>query len=342
MVSDHSKENRAPRENSFGGREGQSPPCGRGGAAGVGPRDSAPKRRREGAAASLPDNSERNRGGAAGEESPTRGSERFSRAPCEKRNGGEGESGRRSAPAEGVVVGRSAVMELLASGAPVEKLYLQKGAREGSITLIESRAIAAGLPVVEVGREALDRLSGGLRHQGVAAVAGAKETVSLEDILKIAEDRGEPPFLLLADGVEDPGNLGALIRSAEGAGAHGIVIPKRRGAPLGAAAARSSAGALSHIAVSRVPGIPAALDKLKRAGVWIFGADMDGDDYGSVDFSGPAALVVGGEGRGLSHLTREKCDFLVSIPMYGKVNSLNVSCAAAVLLCEAARQRHGK
>lgn len=247
-----------------------------------------------------------------------------------------------STPPEGVVVGRGAVLELLKSGGPISKLFLQKGQREGSATLIAAKAIEAGIPLVEVEKDKLDRLSAGVRHQGVAALCDEKETVSLDALLQIAADRGEPPFLVLCDGVEDPGNLGAIIRCAEGAGAHGVIIPKRRSATLTPAVYKASAGALVHMAVCRVPGIPAAIDALKKEGLWIYGADMGGKPFGELDWNGPAAIVLGAEGKGLSRLAKEKCDFIASIPMYGKVDSFNVACAAAVLLCEAARQRNRK
>lgn len=244
------------------------------------------------------------------------------------------------AAGDGVVPGRGAVLELLKSGAPVEKLFIQSGEPEGSLRLIRGMAAGAGIPTVRAEKDKLDALSGGVHHQGVVAITSGKEFCSLEDLLQIAQSRGEPPFLLLLDGIEDPGNLGALIRCAEGAGVHGVVLPKRRCAPVTAAVYKASAGALSHMAVCRVPGIPAAIDRLKKEGFWVFGADMSGDSYRSLDWTGPVALVMGAEGRGLSRLTLEKCDFLASIPMYGKVASFNVACAAAVLLCEAAAKRH--
>ena len=241
---------------------------------------------------------------------------------------------------EGLVCGRNAVIELLRSGRQVDKIYLQKGEREGSALLIVALAKERAIPIVDAEKQKLDGMCGGLRHQGVIASAAQKEYSSLEDLLKIAADRGEPPFLVLCDGVDDPGNLGAILRCAEGAGAHGVIIPKRRSVGLTAAVDRASAGALEHIAVARVPNLAAAIDELKKAGLWVYGADADGQPYHATDMKGPCALVMGGEGTGLSHLTREKCDFIVSIGMYGKVNSFNVSCAAAVLLCEIARQRH--
>lgn len=242
---------------------------------------------------------------------------------------------------EDVVVGRNAVLELLRSGRTVDKLFLQKGQREGSAILIAGLAKERGVPIVEAEKQKLDALSAGLKHQGVAAIAAQKEYVSLDDILKIAADRDEPPFLVLCDGIDDPGNLGAIIRCAEGAGAHGVVIPKRRSVGLTAAVARASAGAVEHVAVARVPNLASAIDELKKAGVWIYGAEAGGASCFETDMKGAVALVMGSEGEGISHLVKEKCDFIVSIGMYGRVNSFNVSCASAVLLCEIARQRHG-
>ena len=244
-------------------------------------------------------------------------------------------------PREDVVVGRNAVLELLRSGRTVDKLFLQKGQREGSAILIAGIAKERGIPIVEAEKQKLDALSGALKHQGVAAIAAQKEYVSLSDILKIAADRGEPPFLVLCDGIDDPGNLGAVIRCAEGAGAHGVVVTKRRSVGLTAAVARASAGAIEHMAVARVPNLASAIDELKNAGVWIYGAEAGGALCYETDLKGAVALVMGSEGEGISRLVKEKCDFIVSIGMYGRVNSFNVSCASAVILCEIARQRHG-
>lgn len=241
---------------------------------------------------------------------------------------------------EGVICGRNAVLELLRGDRTVDRVFIQKGEREGSALLIEALAKEKGVPVIDAEKQKLDALSGSLKHQGVAAIAAQKEYASLDEILKIARDRDEAPLIVLCDGIDDPGNLGAVIRCAEGAGAHGIVIPKRRNVGLTAAVARSSAGALEHMAVARVANLVAAMNELKEKGLWIYGAEADGQPYDRTDMKGPAALVLGGEGTGLSRLVRENCDFIVSIGMYGKVNSFNVSCAAAVLLCEAARQRH--
>ncbi len=250
-------------------------------------------------------------------------------------------SGKCEIPDENTVVGRNAVLELLKSGRFVDKLFVRKGEAEGSLIVIIATAKEKGIPVIETEKTKLDALSGGLAHQGVVAMAARKEYCSLSDILHIAEQRGEPPFLLLCDGVDDPGNLGALIRCAEGAGVHGVVIAKRRSVGTTAAVDKSSAGALEHMAVAKVSNLSFAIEELKKKGLWIYGAEAGGKSCYGTDMKGPLAVVVGSEGRGLSRLVAEKCDFIVSIEMYGKVNSFNVSCAAAVILCEAARQRHG-
>ncbi len=242
--------------------------------------------------------------------------------------------------AEGIVYGRNQVRELLKSDRAVDKIYLRKGDREGSVLQIIAMASEKGIPIVDVEREKLDQLCGGGNHQGVAAMAAEKEYCEIADILKIAEERGEKPFIVILDGVEDPYNLGAVVRCAECAGAHGVIIPKRRAAGLTPAAAKSSAGALEHMAVAKVVNIAAAIDELQEAGVWVYAAEADGDDLYGVDMDRAAAFVFGSEGRGVSRLVCEKSDYKVSIPMYGKVNSMNVSTAAAVVLTEAARQRH--
>ncbi len=245
-------------------------------------------------------------------------------------------------PAENVVAGRNAVSELLKSGRAVDKLYVQKGEREGSLPLLVALANERRIPVVEVQKQKLDQMAGEVRHQGVVALAAQKEYAELEDILAIAKERGEDPFIVLCDGIDDPGNLGALIRCADGAGAHGVVITKRRSVGLTAVVNKASAGALEHMAVAKVSNLAATIDELKKEGFWIYGAEAGGKPCYETDLKGPIAVVMGSEGQGLSHLVTEKCDFIISIDMYGKVNSFNVSCAAAVILCEAARQRHGK
>ncbi len=237
-----------------------------------------------------------------------------------------------------VVGGRNAVLELLKSGRAIDKLFVRRGDREGSITMIVAMALERKIPVIEVEKTKLDSMTGGIQHQGVVALAAAKEYVTIDEILDIAKARGEKPLILVADEIADPHNLGAMIRCAEGAGAHGMIIPKRRASGLTPVVAKASAGALEHLAIAKVPNIASAIDELKEKGVWIYGAEAGGESlYGTI-FDSATALVLGSEGAGISRLVREKCDFMVSIPMYGAVNSFNVSCAAAVLLCEAARQ----
>jgi 23S rRNA (guanosine2251-2'-O)-methyltransferase len=251
-------------------------------------------------------------------------------------------AGEKNEPAENVIAGRNAVTELLKSGRTVDKIYVQKGEREGSLPLIVAMATEKTIPVVEVQKQKLDQLAGSVRHQGVVALAAQKEYSSLSDILKIAGERGEAPFLVLCDGIDDPGNLGALIRCAEGAGAHGVVITKRRSVGLTAVVSKASAGALEHMAVAKVSNIANTIHALKEKGVWIFAAEAGGTPYYETNFKGPCALIFGSEGNGVSQIVIDNCDVLTSIPMYGKVNSFNVSTAASVILCEAARQNRAK
>ncbi|MBE6600498.1 MAG: 23S rRNA (guanosine(2251)-2'-O)-methyltransferase RlmB [Ruminococcaceae bacterium] len=262
-----------------------------------------------------------------------RGKKNFSSRPREDRRPAPEE---RTA-AEGCTVGRNAVRELLRSERTVDKLLVQKGEREGSIVVLVAQAIERGIPVIETERAKLDMLAGGVPHQGIIAMAAEKEYVSVDDILNIAYERGEKPLIVVSDGICDPYNLGAVIRCAEGAGAHGIIIPKRRNAGLTPAVTKASAGAIEHMAIAKVPNIANVIDELKEKGVWTFAAEAGGEDYSRVDFDSPVAIVLGSEGEGVSRLVREKCDMTVSIPMYGKVNSLNVSTAAAVLLYAAAK-----
>ncbi|MBR5011723.1 MAG: 23S rRNA (guanosine(2251)-2'-O)-methyltransferase RlmB [Clostridia bacterium] len=248
---------------------------------------------------------------------------------------------RETVAAEGAVVGRNALRELLASGRDIDKIFVLRGEREGSITLLVAKAIERGIPVVEVERAKLDALSGGGNHQGVVALAAQKEYSTIEEILEIAASRGESPFVVILDGVEDPHNLGAIIRSADVFGAHGVIIPKRRASGITPVVEKASAGALEHMAVAKVTNITDAIKKLKENGFWIYAAEVGGEDYAKVDYgTGAVALVLGSEGSGTSRLVLENCDFKVSIANYGHVNSLNVSCAAAVVLAEIAKQRH--
>lgn len=240
---------------------------------------------------------------------------------------------------EGIVAGRNAVLELLKSGRSIDKLVVKEGELEGSAKLIVSEAAARGIPVAHAERAGLDRICGGLNHQGVIAYAAAKEYVTVDKILAIAEERGEPPFVLVLDGIEDPYNLGAVIRTAECAGVHGVIIPKRRSASLTAAVEKTSAGALEYMAIARVPNLTAAVEELKEKGLWIYAAEAGGQPLHSTSMTGAVAVVMGGEGTGVSQLLRSKCDFTVSIPLCGKINSLNVSAAAAVVLYEVRNQR---
>lgn len=242
----------------------------------------------------------------------------------------------------GAVFGRNAVRELLRSERTIDKIFVRKGDREGSIVVIVAEAIERGIPVVEVDKVKLDNLSNFGPHQGVVAFAAEKEYCSVEDILKIAEDRGETPLVVISDGITDPHNLGALIRCAEGVGAHGLIIPKRRAVGLTAAVSKASAGALEHLAIAKVSNIASTIDMLKKKGIWTYAAEAGGAPYYDTDMSVPCAIVLGSEGDGVSELVKKKCDYIVSIPMYGKVNSFNVSTAASVILAEASRQQRQK
>ena len=245
-----------------------------------------------------------------------------------------------TAEADGVIEGRNAVIEALRVGTSIDKIYLQKGETDRTLGHIASKARAAGVVVVEADRRKLDAMSRTHAHQGVIALAAVREYATVEAILQAAADRGEAPLLVICDEISDPQNLGAIIRTAECAGAHGVVIPKRRSAGLTAVVAKTSAGAVAHVPVARVPNIPSLLKDLKKKGIWVFGTAADGSTgLYDADLKGPAAIVVGSEGSGMTRLAAENCDFLVSIPMRGKLNSLNASAAAAILLYEAVRQR---
>lgn len=238
-----------------------------------------------------------------------------------------------------LVEGRNAVTELLRSGRAVDKLFVAEGA-QGRMGEVIALAREAGVPVTQCDRRKLDGMSPTGNHQGILAQAAAQEYVSLDELFDRAAAADEPPLFVVCDGIEDPHNLGAILRSAEAAGAHGVIIPKRRAVGLTAVVARASAGALAHIGVHKATNLAATLDELKARGVWVYGAEADGTvNLYKADFAGASALVIGSEGSGISRLLREKCDFIVSIPMRGKVNSLNASNAAAVLLYEAVRRR---
>lgn len=238
-----------------------------------------------------------------------------------------------------LIEGRNAVLETLRAGRAVDKIFLSEGAHLADVA---AEAKKRGIPTVTCDRRKLDHMSVTGTHQGVIAQTAAQEYVSLDDIFRVAEERGETPLIVVCDGIEDPHNLGAIIRSAETAGAHGVIIPKRRAVGLTAAVARSAAGALAYVGVHKAGNLASTLDELKERGVWLFGAEADGTvDLYEAPFDRASAIVIGSEGQGLSRLTRDKCDYIVSIPMRGRVNSLNASNAAAVLLFEAVRRRMG-
>ncbi|WP_186567289.1 23S rRNA (guanosine(2251)-2'-O)-methyltransferase RlmB [Lawsonibacter celer] len=246
------------------------------------------------------------------------------------------------AEADGLIEGRNAVIEALRAGTAIDKIFLARGETDAALGHIASAARDKGVVVVEADRRKLDGMSRTHAHQGVIALAAVREYASVEDILSAAREREEPPLIVVCDELSDPHNLGAVIRTAECAGAHGVIIPKRRSAGLTAIVAKTSAGAVSHIPVARVANLTACLKQLKESGVWVFGTDASGDKLlYEADLKGPAAIVIGSEGAGMGRLVAENCDFLVRIPLNGKINSLNASAAAAVLLYEAVRQRLG-
>lgn len=243
---------------------------------------------------------------------------------------------------ENIIEGKNAVIEAIRAGRPLDKIFLARGSSDKALAFIASTAKNAGVTVTECDRRKLDAMSAtNGAHQGVIAVAAAKEYCSVEDILAHARERGEDPFVVVCDGLEDPRNLGAVIRCAECAGAHGVIIPRHHSAGITAAADKASAGAAEHMPVARVANLTAALQDLKKEGLWVYGAEADGNaPLWRTDMKGPICLVIGSEGRGLSRLVRENCDFIMTIPMAGRVNSLNASVAAAILLYEIVRQRH--
>lgn len=240
-----------------------------------------------------------------------------------------------------IVAGRNAVLEALRAGRPLDSLYVQRGEGRGALQGVLALAREKGVPVKEADPVKLQHLCGGTHHQGVVAVGAVKAYASLEELFQRAQDRQEPPFFVICDGLEDPHNLGAVLRSAECAGAHGVIVPQRRSVGLTWAVGKASAGAVEHLPVARVKNLPTLLEDLKARGLWIYAADMDGSPWCQTDFTGPAALVIGSEGSGVSRLVKERSDFVVSLPIKGQVNSLNASVAAGVLCYEVARQRGG-
>ena len=243
---------------------------------------------------------------------------------------------------ENQLEGRNAVLEVLKSGRDIEKIIVQKGNVEGTIRRIVGIAKEKGVVVQEVVKQKLDEMSQTKNHQGVIAIVSEHEYADVEDIINSAESKGEKPFIIILDNITDPHNLGAIIRTAECAGAHGVIIPKRRSVGLTAIVGKTSAGAIEYMPVARVTNIARTIDDLKSRGIWVACADMGVDDYFDASLDGALALVIGSEGEGVSRLVKEKCDFTVSIPMYGKISSLNASVAAALLMYEAVRQRNYK
>lgn len=243
---------------------------------------------------------------------------------------------------DGIIEGRNAVIEALRAGVDIDKIFIMKGEVDTALGHIASTARSRGIVVADADKRKLDGMSRTHAHQGVIAVAAVRAYATVEEILQRARDKGEPPLVVVCDELSDPHNLGAVIRTAECAGAHGVIIPKRRSAGLTAVVAKTSAGAVAHLPVARVANLPSLLKQLKKEGLWVFGSAADGPtSLYEADLKGPAAIVIGSEGDGMSRLVAETCDVLVHIPMKGKLNSLNASAAAAILLYEALRQRLG-
>ncbi|MGF6377031.1 23S rRNA (guanosine2251-2'-O)-methyltransferase [Clostridiales Family XIII bacterium PM5-7] len=242
---------------------------------------------------------------------------------------------------EHVIMGRNPVIEALKNDREIEKLFIGKGA-EGSIAKIVAMAKEKQIPIYQSDKVALDRIAGGSPHQGVIAYASAYSYAELEDIYALAAEKGEDPLIIILDNLEDPHNLGAIMRTAECAGAHGVIIPKRRSCGLTEVVAKASAGAVEYMPCVKVPNLAQIIDRLKADGVWIAACDMDGTKYYEQDLKGKLAIVIGSEGHGISQLVKKKCDFVVSMPMVGKINSLNASNAAAVLMYEVRKQRDGQ
>ena len=259
----------------------------------------------------------------------------------EKRNEKIRDERENSAPEErpDLIIGRNAVSEALRSERLIDTLLVARGERNGSIGRIIAECKDKNIVVKEVDKKKLDFMCGQGNHQGVAAYAAAHKYAEVEDIFALAEERGEEPFIIICDEIEDPHNLGAIIRTAETTGVHGIIIPKRRNASLSYAVGKTSAGAIEYVPVARVGNLASTIDDLKKRGLWVYTADMDGSNWCETDFSGGVALIVGSEGNGVSRLIKEKSDFVVSLPMRGKITSLNASVAAGILMYEVARQR---
>lgn len=238
-----------------------------------------------------------------------------------------------------VIAGRNPVSEAIRSGRPIDKILVARGEKSGAVVGILAKAKEKGILVKEVDRTKLDYVSGNENHQGIVAFAAVREYSTVDDILAYAAEKDEPPFIVILDEIEDPHNLGAIIRTAECAGVHGVIIPKRRSVGLSYTVGKASAGAIEYMRVARVTNIAALIDDLKSKGVWVYGADMNGTDYQKCNFSGACAIVIGNEGKGISRLVREKCDVIVSLPMKGQINSLNASVAAGIIMYSAMKDR---
>lgn len=261
--------------------------------------------------------------------------EKFNRSSAEKERKDEDTQLR-----EDLIEGRNAVIEALKSERTIEQLLIAKGDTEGSVNLIIALAKERHIVIKEVDRKKLDNMSVSKAHQGVIAIVTPYDYFEVSDILKCAEEKGEKPFILILDEIEDPHNFGAIIRSAEVCGVHGIIIPKRRNVGITPIVYKTSAGAVQHMKIAKVTNINTVIDELKEKGLWIYGADMDGENYCyEVDFSGAVALVIGSEGKGISKLTKSKCDVLTKIPMRGNINSLNASVAGGIMMYEVMKQR---
>ena len=242
---------------------------------------------------------------------------------------------------DGRIEGRNPVMEALKSGKTIDKIYLLKGDGQGSVVKIRSLAKQKKIPIVEIDRKKMDEMSESHSHQGVIALVPPVDYVTVQDILKRAEQKGEKPFIVVLDEVEDPHNLGSIIRTANGAGVHGILIPKHRSTGITATVAKVAAGACFYTPVAKVTNLAQTMEELKEQGVWFYGADMDGEKtVFETDFSGGCGIVIGNEGKGISRLVREKCDFIVNIPMHGEIESLNASVSAGIFMYQAANSRN--
>ncbi|HHT88151.1 MAG TPA: 23S rRNA (guanosine(2251)-2'-O)-methyltransferase RlmB [Clostridiales bacterium] len=240
---------------------------------------------------------------------------------------------------EHTIEGRNAVLEAIRAGKTIDRLFVLSGSQDGPIRTITDKAKRMDAIITYVARERLDQLSQTGKHQGVIAYTAAYDYAKVEDILEAAKERNEAPFIILLDSIEDPHNLGAIIRTAHQAGAHGIIIPKRRAVGLTAAVAKVSAGAINYMPVAKVTNLTNTIEMLKKEGIWFVCADMDGEMMYNLDLTGPIGLVIGSEGEGVGRLIKEKCDFIAKIPMFGKVDSLNASVAAGILAYEIVRQR---